>query len=189
MSLTSSKDALRHLAIRALLRLYPQAWRRRYGIEFEELLAQSPLGPLEVADVVRGAIDARWVASRNVPARSATALQESLAPAAGLEHWRTRRNGRERAMTGKHRQLSCSFCGKSQDQVRRLIAGPNGVYICDACVTLCNQIIVDAGFPPSCEQSEGARPAVQRQAVPRWQRLLRRWLESRWSQNGANAYR
>jgi excisionase family DNA binding protein len=35
----------------------------------------------------------------------------------------------------------CSFCGKSQHEVRRLIAGPNYVYICDACVTLCNQII------------------------------------------------
>ncbi len=38
------------------------------------------------------------------------------------------------------RQLQCSFCGKSQDQVKRLIAGPN-VYICDECVALCNEII------------------------------------------------
>lgn len=36
--------------------------------------------------------------------------------------------------------LSCSFCGKNQEQVRRLIAGPN-VYICDECVTLCDEII------------------------------------------------
>jgi ATP-dependent Clp protease ATP-binding subunit ClpX len=36
--------------------------------------------------------------------------------------------------------LGCSFCGKSQDQVRRLIAGPD-VYICDECVTLCDEII------------------------------------------------
>ncbi len=35
----------------------------------------------------------------------------------------------------------CSFCAKKQDQVQRLIAGPGGVYICDECVTLCNQII------------------------------------------------
>ncbi|HEY7348763.1 MAG TPA: ClpX C4-type zinc finger protein [Ktedonobacterales bacterium] len=35
----------------------------------------------------------------------------------------------------------CSFCGKSQDQVRRLIAGPGGVYICDECVALCQEII------------------------------------------------
>jgi ATP-dependent Clp protease ATP-binding subunit ClpX len=38
------------------------------------------------------------------------------------------------------KQLRCSFCGKAQDQVRRLIAGPN-VYICDECVELCRDII------------------------------------------------
>ena len=36
--------------------------------------------------------------------------------------------------------LKCSFCGKSQKQVRKLIAGP-GVYICDECIELCNEII------------------------------------------------
>ena len=36
--------------------------------------------------------------------------------------------------------LKCSFCGKSQEQVRKLIAGP-GVYICDECVDLCNEIL------------------------------------------------
>ncbi|WRP18166.1 ATP-dependent Clp protease ATP-binding subunit ClpX [Carboxydochorda subterranea] len=39
-------------------------------------------------------------------------------------------------------QLKCSFCGKSQEQVKKLIAGP-GVYICDECVELCNEIIED----------------------------------------------
>ncbi len=38
------------------------------------------------------------------------------------------------------KQLKCSFCGKSQEQVRRLIAGP-GVYICDECIELCQEII------------------------------------------------
>lgn len=38
------------------------------------------------------------------------------------------------------KQLKCSFCGKTQDQVRRLIAGPN-VYICDECIELCEEII------------------------------------------------
>ncbi|NDD27426.1 MAG: ATP-dependent Clp protease ATP-binding subunit ClpX [Proteobacteria bacterium] len=37
-------------------------------------------------------------------------------------------------------QLKCSFCGKNQEQVRKLIAGP-GVYICDECIDLCNEII------------------------------------------------
>jgi len=39
-------------------------------------------------------------------------------------------------------QLKCSFCGKYQDQVRRLVAGP-GVYICDECIELCNDIIAE----------------------------------------------
>jgi len=38
--------------------------------------------------------------------------------------------------------LSCSFCGKSQEQVRKLIAGPR-VYICDECIELCNEIIAE----------------------------------------------
>ena len=36
--------------------------------------------------------------------------------------------------------LKCNFCGKSQKQVKKLIAGP-GVYICDECIDLCNEII------------------------------------------------
>src|SRR4051812_49510195 len=36
--------------------------------------------------------------------------------------------------------LKCSFCGKSQKQVKKLIAGP-GVYICDECIDLCNEIL------------------------------------------------
>lgn len=38
------------------------------------------------------------------------------------------------------KQLKCSFCGKSQEQVKRLVAGP-GVYICDECIELCSEII------------------------------------------------
>ncbi|NLE11823.1 MAG: ATP-dependent Clp protease ATP-binding subunit ClpX, partial [Actinobacteria bacterium] len=41
---------------------------------------------------------------------------------------------------GGSEQLLCSFCGKSQRQVKKLIAGP-GVYICDECIDLCNEII------------------------------------------------
>ncbi len=40
----------------------------------------------------------------------------------------------------EEKQLKCSFCGKSQEQVRRLVAGPN-VYICDECIELCQEII------------------------------------------------
>ena len=38
-------------------------------------------------------------------------------------------------------KVRCSFCGKSEDQVRKLIAGPNGVFICDDCVDICSEII------------------------------------------------
>ncbi|MEI6664768.1 MAG: ATP-dependent Clp protease ATP-binding subunit ClpX [Chloroflexota bacterium] len=42
---------------------------------------------------------------------------------------------------GSRVQYHCSFCGKNQDQVKRLIAGPGAVYICDECVDLCQEII------------------------------------------------
>ena len=49
-------------------------------------------------------------------------------------------------------QYRCSFCGKSQEQVHRLIAGPGGVYMCDECIDLCQEIIAE----------EQAAPAAQR---------------------------
>ena len=45
-------------------------------------------------------------------------------------------------MAGRNEEiLRCSFCGKTQNQVRKLIAGPNGAYICDECVDICAEII------------------------------------------------
>ena len=67
--------------------------------------------------------------------------------------------------------LKCSFCGKSQDQVRKLIAGP-GVYICDECIDLCNEILdeelVDSqGNPrPGAEPSRKAAPAARKSNKP-----------------------
>jgi len=55
--------------------------------------------------------------------------------------------------------LKCSFCGKSQKQVKKLIAGP-GVYICDECIDLCNEIIED-------ELSEGADVGLDELPKPR----------------------
>ena len=52
-----------------------------------------------------------------------------------------------------HVNLSCSFCGKSQREVRKLIAGPT-VYICDECIKLCNDIIAEEA------EKEEAKPAV-----------------------------
>ena len=53
--------------------------------------------------------------------------------------------------------LKCSFCGKSQKQVKKLIAGP-GVYICDECIDLCNEIIDEELAGPS-DDSVGELPA------------------------------
>ncbi len=44
-------------------------------------------------------------------------------------------------------RIRCSFCGKPESQVRKMIAGPNGVFICDECVDICNEI-VDEEFGP-----------------------------------------
>ena len=41
------------------------------------------------------------------------------------------------------KQVRCSFCGKTQDHVRRMISGPNNTYICNECVLLCNEIVSD----------------------------------------------
>ncbi|MGI8968895.1 MAG: ATP-dependent Clp protease ATP-binding subunit ClpX [Chloroflexota bacterium] len=46
-------------------------------------------------------------------------------------------------------QYRCSFCGKSQEQVHRLIAGPGGVYICDECLDLCQEIIAEEQASPA----------------------------------------
>ena len=42
---------------------------------------------------------------------------------------------------GNDDKIRCSFCGKTQSQVQKLIAGPNGAYICDECVDICSEII------------------------------------------------
>jgi ATP-dependent Clp protease ATP-binding subunit ClpX len=62
--------------------------------------------------------------------------------------------------------LKCSFCGKSQDQVRKLIAGP-GVYICDECIDLCNEILDEElveGQGHSRPAAEASRKTAQKKA-------------------------
>src|SRR5688572_8189695 len=60
---------------------------------------------------------------------------------------------------GTRGQYHCSFCGKSQDQVRRLIAGPGAVYICDECVDLCREIIDE-------ENASGVKTTAGPKRVP-----------------------
>ena len=40
-------------------------------------------------------------------------------------------------------KIRCSFCGKTEKQVRKLIAGPGDVFICDECISLCDEILED----------------------------------------------
>ncbi|MBP2077421.1 ATP-dependent protease ATP-binding subunit ClpX [Oceanobacillus polygoni] len=55
-------------------------------------------------------------------------------------------------------QLKCSFCGKSQEQVRKLVAGP-GVYICDECIELCTEIVEEElGTDEDMEMNEIPKP-------------------------------
>ena len=65
--------------------------------------------------------------------------------------------------------LKCSFCGKSQEQVRKLIAGP-GVYICDECVELCNEILdeelLDPNGPIPQPPAKAEPPRKRRESVP-----------------------
>ena len=49
----------------------------------------------------------------------------------------------------KDDRIRCSFCGKTQEQVGRLISGPNGAYICDTCVDICIEIIDEENFENS----------------------------------------
>jgi len=49
-------------------------------------------------------------------------------------------------------KIRCSFCGKTQDQVRKLLSGPNGVFICDECIDLCSEIL-DEEFAGNADDS------------------------------------
>lgn len=59
-------------------------------------------------------------------------------------------------------QLKCSFCGKTQDQVRKLVAGP-GVYICDECIELCTEIV---------EEELGTEEEVDFQDIPKPKEII-----------------
>jgi ATP-dependent Clp protease ATP-binding subunit ClpX len=62
---------------------------------------------------------------------------------------------------GGEKLLYCSFCGKSQHEVRKLIAGPS-VFICDECIDLCNDIIrEEAQADPAAKSSKGELPTPQ----------------------------
>ena len=71
-------------------------------------------------------------------------------------------------MRRRERSYGCSFCGKSQEQVRRLIAGPGGVYICNECIALCNEILAEEEHATRA----GRRALWYRRAKCWWRHLL-----------------
>jgi aspartate carbamoyltransferase catalytic subunit len=89
---------------------------------------------------------------------------------------------------GTRQTYRCSFCGKTQDQVQRLIAGPGGVYICDECVDLCPETIGEEQTVASVRQAAeiwaGLTPLPDRRHVldlddwsPAELRAVLRWAE------------
>lgn len=140
-----------------MLQLYPRRWRRRYEAEVRAVLEQHRVRPATLADLLAAAVDARL----EQPHRS----EEAHMP---------KSTRRDRGKVRGYRQVPvrCSFCGKSRDEVNRLVAGP-GVYICDGCVKLCNQVISGREGPEGGWPS----PATPRQRPKRVQ-LLRAWLRN-----------
>ena len=62
-------------------------------------------------------------------------------------------------------KLKCSFCGKTQDQVKKLIAGPE-VYICDECVELCNEILDEEFFEAKDKEASAEGDAAEKSEKP-----------------------
>lgn len=121
---------------RHLLALYPRSWRDRYEAEVRALLDQHRVRMATLADLVAGAIDAR------------------LDPA-----YRSEEKHMPSSSGPRRANLRCSFCGKGEDQVRKLVAGP-GVFICDRCIALCNEVLATDDQPrpdPPCQPDPRAR--------------------------------
>ena len=85
--------------------------------------------------------------------------------------------------------VRCSFCGKSQGQVRRLLAGPNGIFICDECIDLCADILDEEleEFEDDEAKKESidnisatfcAREELQRKLMENYQRMYEQTLIS-----------
>jgi hypothetical protein len=94
-----------------------------------------------LVDIILGALDARL--HPQVPERNAGVCEKrghlsmtELGSKAVEQH------------IERLRSIRCSFCGKSGEQARRLIAGPNGVFICNECVALCNEILAEGEQRP-----------------------------------------
>lgn len=91
---------------------------------------------------------------------NATLIMAARTDVTNLERIEARFGG---IVSGKDGELLlCSFCGKSQVAVFKLIAGP-GVYVCNECIDICNEIIADDGKPtPTAEPQEPAKKAKKK---------------------------
>jgi hypothetical protein len=66
--------------------------------------------------------------------------------------------------------VRCSFCGKRQDQVRKLVAGPSpSVYICERCIRLRNEIVDEDARSGGCKSAPTGTPTRGRSSI--WRRL------------------
>ncbi|MBI4310167.1 MAG: ATP-dependent Clp protease ATP-binding subunit ClpX, partial [Chloroflexi bacterium] len=64
---------------------------------------------------------------------------------------------------GSRPDYRCSFCNKSQSQVRRLIRGTSNVFICDQCVSVCGRIVAEDQTPPAASLKESPPPLVPKE--------------------------
>lgn len=152
-----------------LLRLYPLRWRERYGSEMAALLEEHRVGLRTLADLIAGAVDARFD------------------PAGECEEGSMSRSDRQE----RRRYTRCSFCGKGQDKVKKLVAGP-GVYICNTCIELCNEVLAeDTYLSGGGSKTEGGGPGdrgVNSARRSRWWRVsLRHWLRTLWRSSALQA--
>lgn len=68
--------------------------------------------------------------------------------------------------TGDTSNYKCSFCGKLQQQVKRIFAGPDRVFICDECIGLCGQIMTEEGQTPA--RQPASKEILSKSVTPRW---------------------
>ncbi len=64
--------------------------------------------------------------------------------------------------------LQCSFCGKKQDQVQKLLSGPPGLYICDECINMCNELLLDWGIGvPHIDEENAEAESISNENLPK----------------------
>ena len=146
----------------------------------------SKFGFLECADLINGQkygaaltlfqqAVANFQDAKSTPRRSeiarqllqiGTALEETLKNAFG-DRWESH----VPKFTDENKTLACSFCGKNQDEVRKLIAGPS-VHICNECVQVCDEILTK-------EDVDGAEQSTKKAPSPPAERLCGICMEPR----------